>query len=271
MQTYLNLLKHVLENGKEREDRTGVGTLSVFGYQARYDLRNGFPICTTKKLHWKSIFWELMWFLGGHTNVNWLEEKGVTIWSAWKLSDGTIGPGYGAQLRGAWHKNNTHDREISFWVDQVLELIRNLREDPFSRRHLLSSWNPDAIDSMALAPCHPLSQFYVSDGELSCHLYQRSGDAFLGVPFNIASYALLTHLLAAMTGLKVGEFIHSFGDLHIYKNHIEQVKLQLTRTPKPLPKLEILRIPEKIEDFVIDDVRIVGYEPDPNIKAKVAV
>lgn len=260
MQQYLNLLQHVLDHGTERGDRTGTGTRSVFGYQMRFDLQKGFPLLTTKALHTKSIVYELLWMLKGDTNVQYLQERGVRIWDAWANEHGELGPIYGAQ----W-------RDWDFTIDQIAELIKRLKTDPHSRRHVVSAWNVGMIDDMALPPCHCLFQFYVADGKLSCQLYQRSGDVFLGVPFNIASYALLTHMIAQVVGLEVGEFVHTFGDAHIYLNHIEQTKEQLQRQPDTLPTLWLNPEVRDIDGFRYDDIKFMGYSPQPHIRAEVSV
>ncbi len=264
MRQYHDLLHDVLDNGTDRSDRTGTGTRSVFGRQARWDLSEGFPLVTTKKLHIKSIIYELLWFLRGETNVRWLQERGVRIWNEWADENGDLGPVYGSQWR-SWPDGRGGT------IDQIANVVQSIRTKPDSRRHIVTAWNPAEVDDMALPPCHCLFQFYVADGKLSCQLYQRSADLFLGVPFNIASYALLTHMMAQVTGLQPGEFVHSFGDLHIYHNHFEQARLQLTRTPKPLPRLTIDPDKRDIFDFDFDDFMITGYDPDPTIKAEIAV
>jgi thymidylate synthase len=264
MRQYLDLLTDVLENGTDRPDRTGTGTRSVFGRQSRYDLSEGFPLLTTKKLHIKSIVYELLWFLRGETNVRWLQERGVRIWNEWADENGDLGPVYGSQWR-SWPDGRGGT------IDQIANVVHSIRHKPDSRRHIVTAWNPAEVDDMALPPCHCLFQFYVADGKLSCQLYQRSADLFLGVPFNIASYALLTHMMAQVSGLKVGEFVHSFGDLHLYHNHFEQVRLQLSRSPKPLPQLQINPDKRDIFDFAFEDFTITGYDPDPSIKAEIAV
>ena len=261
---YLNLLRHVLEHGKPKADRTGTGTYSVFGAQARFDLRNNFPLLTTKKVHTKSIIYELLWFLRGDTNVKWLNEHGVTIWDEWADKDGNLGRIYGAQ----WCDWRAPDGRSINQIDQVIEQIK---KNPDSRRHIVSAWNPGEIDKMALPSCHALFQFYVSDGELSCQLYQRSADIFLGVPFNIASYALLTLMVAQVCGLKPGDFVHTFGDLHLYSNHVEQAKLQLSREPRPLPQMKLNPAVKNIDHFKFEDFELAGYDPHPAIKAPIAV
>jgi thymidylate synthase len=264
MHAYLNLLRHVLDYGTRKADRTGTGTLSVFGYQMRFDLAAGFPMVTTKKLHTKSIVHELLWFLAGDTNVEYLRNNGVTIWDEWAKPDGSLGPVYGKQWR-CWSAPDGRT------IDQIAEAVTQIERNPDSRRIIVTAWNPADLQDMALAPCHCLFQFYVADGRLSCQLYQRSADIFLGVPFNIASYALLTQMIAKVTGLRPGEFIHTLGDAHLYLNHLEQAKLQLSRMPRGLPKMEITRDVPTIFDFKFDDFRLVGYEPWPAIKAPIAV
>lgn len=264
MKQYHDLCHHVLTNGKKKNDRTGTGTISVFGYQMRFHLADGFPLVTTKKLHVKSIIHELLWFLKGDTNISYLNEKGVKIWNAWADENGDLGPIYGKQWR-SWKKPDGGT------VDQIARVVRDIRENPDSRRLVVSAWNAGELEDMALAPCHCLFQFYVADGKLSCHLYQRSADIFLGVPFNIASYALLTLMIAHVTGLQPGDFIHSFGDAHIYLNHIEQVKLQLSREIRPLPKMELNPSVRSIFDFTYDDFTLIGYNPHPHIKGEVSV
>jgi thymidylate synthase len=263
MRQYLDLLKHVTEHGTLKSDRTGTGTTSVFGYQMRFDLSDGFPLLTTKKLHIKSIIHELLWFLSGSTNIGYLKENGVRIWDEWADENGELGPVYGHQ----WRHWPAADGGT---IDQISDVIDQIRTNPDSRRLIVSAWNPTDVPRMALPPCHSLFQFYVAAGRLSCQLYQRSADIFLGVPFNIASYALLTHMVAAVTDLEVGEFIHTFGDAHVYSNHSEQVVEQLSRDPRPLPTLSINRR-NSIFDFVYDDFTIEGYNPHPHIKAAVAV
>jgi len=261
---YLDLLRHVLEHGKFKADRTGTGTYSVFGAQARFDLRNNFPLLTTKKVHTKSIIYELLWFLRGDTNVKYLNNHGVTIWDEWADQDGSLGRVYGAQ----WCDWRTADGRSLNQIDQVIEQIK---KNPDSRRHMVTAWNPGELDRMALAPCHALFQFYVLDGELSCQLYQRSADIFLGVPFNIASYALLTLMVAQVCGLKPGDFVHTFGDLHLYANHVEQAKLQLSRGPRPLPQMKLNPAVKNLHDFKFEDFELTGYDPHPGIKAPIAV
>jgi thymidylate synthase len=264
MQTYLDLCRHILENGVKKGDRTGTGTLSVFGYQMRFDLAAGFPLLTTKKLYTRSIIYELLWFLRGDTNIHYLHDHNVHIWDEWADAEGNLGPIYGKQ----WRSFRGADGKT---VDQIQWVIDELRRNPNSRRLIVSAWNPPEIEDMALPPCHCLFQFYVTDGRLSCQLYQRSGDTFLGVPFNIASYALLTHMIAHVTGLQPGEFIHTLGDAHIYLNHIDQVKLQLTREPLPLPTLELNPDVRSIFDFTFQDIKILNYQAHPNIKGEIAV
>lgn len=264
MQNYLDLMKKVRFEGVEKGDRTGTGTVSIFGPQLRFDLSAGFPLVTTKKLHLKSIIYELLWFLKGSTNVKYLNENGVSIWNDWASEEGELGPIYGKQ----WRSWPTPDGGS---IDQIAVLIDGLKNNPNSRRHMVSAWNVGEIDDMALPPCHCLFQFYVADGALSCQLYQRSADVFLGVPFNIASYALFTHMVAQVVGLRVGEFIHTFGDTHLYLNHLEQADKQLERAPFALPRLVVNPDVTDINDFVFDDFEIVGYESHPHIAAKVAV
>ena len=261
---YLDLLSHVLENGTLKADRTGTGTLSVFGHQMRFDLGQGFPATTTKKLHMKSVVAELIWFLRGDTNVAWLQDRGVTIWDEWADEHGDLGPVYGHQ----WRSWPTPDGRS---VDQIATVIESIRTNPDSRRHMVSAWNVADIESMALPPCHTMFQFYVADGRLSCQLYQRSADIFLGVPFNIASYALLTMMVAQVCELEPGDFIHTLGDAHLYLNHLDQARLQLTRKPRALPQLRINPDRKGIDDFVETDLTLVGYDPHPGIKAPIAV
>jgi len=262
---YLDLLTEVLERGERREDRTGTGTLSLFGRQIRHDLSKGFPMLTTKKLHLRSIIYELLWFLSGETNIRYLKDNGVSIWDEWADEDGNLGPVYGSQ----WRSWLAADGQI---IDQISLLIEGIKNNPFSRRHIVSAWNVGEINKMALPPCHALFQFYVhEDGRLSCQLYQRSADIFLGVPFNIVSYSLFTHMVAQATDLQVGEFVHTFGDLHLYTNHIEQAKLQLSREPRPLPSLKINPVVKSILEFKFEDFEIVDYEAYPAIKAPIAV
>ena len=264
MKQYLDLLRHVKETGVDRGDRTGTGTRSVFGYQMRFDLSEGFPVTTTKKLHLKSIIHELLWFLKGETNIAYLHEHGVTIWDEWADENGELGPVYGSQWR-SWPAPDGRK------IDQIALLIESIKTNPNSRRHIVSAWNPAEVDEMALPPCHCLFQFYVSDGKLSCQLYQRSADIFLGVPFNIASYALLTMMVAQVTGLRPGDFVHTFGDAHLYHNHFEQAETQLTRQPKPLPFMKINPDVKDIFSFRSEDFELVGYEADATIKAPIAV
>jgi thymidylate synthase len=264
MKQYLTLLQHILKEGVEKEDRTGTGTISTFGYQMRFPLQEGFPLVTTKKIHLKSVIHELLWFLQGSTNVSYLQENGVRIWNEWADENGELGPVYGSQ----WRSWPTPDGSQ---VDQISTLIEGLKNNPDSRRHIVSAWNVGLLDKMALPPCHILFQFYVANGKLSCQLYQRSADSFLGVPFNIASYALLTLMVAQVTGLEPGDFVHTFGDVHIYKNHLEQVKLQLSREPRPLPTMKINPEVKDIFGFTFDDFAIENYDPHPHIKGKVAV
>jgi thymidylate synthase len=264
MDSYLNMMRHVLDNGVKKTDRTGTGTLSVFGHQMRFDLAKGFPMVTTKKLHLKSIIYELLWFLQGNTNNNWLTERGVSIWNEWAQPNGELGPIYGYQWRSWPTPSGEH-------IDQISQIIDQIKKTPDSRRIIVSAWNVADIPSMALAPCHAFFQFYVADGKLSCQLYQRSADIFLGVPFNIASYALLTHMVAQQTGLEVGDFVWTGGDCHLYLNHLEQVNLQLSRTPYPLPKLHIKRHPASIFDYEFEDFEVIDYVCHPAIKAPVAI
>jgi len=264
MQQYLSMMRHVRDNGARKEDRTGTGTLSVFGHQMRFDLSAGFPLVTTKKLHLRSILHELLWFLSGDSNIRYLQENGVSIWDDWADEDGELGPVYGVQ----WRNWPTPDGKS---IDQISAVVARIRDDPDSRRLLVCAWNVAEVPKMALPPCHCLFQFYVADGKLSCQLYQRSCDIFLGVPFNIASYALLTHMIAQQTHLKVGEFIWTGGDCHLYLNHLEQVEKQLDRDPLPLPTLAIKRHPESIFDYTFDDFEVLNYESHPHIPAAIAV
>jgi len=264
MQQYLDLLNRVLDEGVDRGDRTGTGTRAVFGHQMRFDLAEGFPLLTTKKLHTRSIIHELLWFIRGDTNIRYLQENGVSIWDEWADGNGDLGPVYGKQWR-RWQ--GADGREI----DQLAELVEAIRTTPESRRLMLSAWNPADLPQMALPPCHCLFQFFVAEGRLSCQLYQRSADIFLGVPFNIASYALLTHMIAAVCDLKPGTFVHTLGDAHLYSNHFGQARLQLTRTPGPLPTLVLRRVPDSIDGFTFEDFEITGYEAAPNIPAPIAV
>ena len=264
MKQYLNLLDHILEKGSKKEDRTGTGTISSFGYQMRFDLSEGFPYITTKKLHLKSIIYELLWFLKGDTNVKYLQDNGVKIWNEWADGNGDLGHIYGYQWR-SWPKpDGTH-------LDQITQVINQIKTNPDSRRLIVSAWNAGDIENMALPPCHAFFQFYVNDGKLSCQLYQRSADVFLGVPFNIASYALLTMMVAQVCNLKLGDFVHSFGDVHIYLNHLEQVKLQLSREPRALPTMWINPEVKNIFDFTGNDFRLENYDPHPHIKGEVAI
>lgn len=264
MKVYHDLLQHVLDNGTDRGDRTGTGTRSVFGHQMRFNLQEGFPLVTTKKVHTRSIIHELLWFLKGDSNVKYLQENGVRIWNEWADENGELGPVYGVQWRSWPAANGQH-------IDQISELVNQLKNNPNSRRHIISAWNVGEISNMALPPCHALFQFYVADGKLSCQLYQRSADLFLGVPFNIASYALLTMMIAQVVGLDVGDFVHTFGDAHIYHNHFEQVKLQLSREERALPQLTLNPDVKDIFQFTFEDFELVGYDPHPTIKAPIAV
>jgi thymidylate synthase len=264
MKAYLDLLRHIRAHGTQKSDRTGTGTLSVFGYQMRFDLADGFPMLTTKKLHLKSIVHELLWFLRGETNVKPLQAVGVKIWDEWAKPDGELGPIYGYQWRSWPAPDGRH-------VDQIAQVVDGIRKNPDSRRLIVSAWNVADIPDMALAPCHVLFQFYVAEGRLSCQLYQRSADVFLGVPFNIASYALLTMMIAQVTGLGLGDFVHTFGDAHLYLNHLEQADLQLTREPRALPRMQLNPAVTRLEDFRFEDFTLVGYEPHPHIAAPVAV
>ena len=264
MKTYLDLLDHVLTHGVRKEDRTGTGTLSVFGHQMRFDLAEGFPLVTTKKLHTRSIIHELLWFLKGDTNIGYLRDNGVTIWDEWADAEGNLGPVYGAQWRSWPTPDGQH-------IDQITRVVEDIRRSPDSRRLIVSAWNVGELPHMALPPCHALFQFYVAEGRLSCQLYQRSADIFLGVPFNIASYALLTHMVAQQTDLEPGEFIWTGGDCHLYLNHLDQARLQLSRTPRALPRLKLARRPESIFDYRFEDFVIEDYDPWPGIKAPIAV
>ena len=264
MQQYHDLMRHVLEHGNDKGDRTGTGTRSVFGYQMRFDLSEGFPVLTTKKLHLRSIIHELLWFLQGDTNIRYLKENGVSIWDEWADEEGNLGPVYGYQWRSWPAPDGRH-------IDQIATVVEQIKTNPNSRRMIVSAWNPALVDDMALPPCHAMFQFYVADGKLSCQLYQRSADIFLGVPFNIASYALLTMMVAQVCGLQAGEFIHTLGDAHLYNNHFEQARLQLSRTPKTLPTMNINPEVKDLFGFKFEDFELVGYDPDPHIKAAVAV
>ncbi len=280
MKQYLDLLQHVLDNGAQKSDRTGTGTRSVFGYQMRFDLREGFPLLTTKKLHTRSIFQELLWFLSGDTNVKSLQEKKVTIWDEWATAEqcarfgrkeGDLGPVYGHQWRNFGATKNPDGRYQKDGVDQITRLIEGIKNNPDSRRHIVTGWNPLEADQVALPPCHTLFQFYVVDGTLSCQLYQRSADIFLGVPFNIASYALLTHMIAQVCDLKAGEFVHTLGDAHLYSNHLDQAREQLSREPRALPQLKLNPAVKDIFAFRFEDIEVLQYDPHPSIKAPIAV
>jgi thymidylate synthase len=264
MRQFLDLMQHILDRGVRKNDRTGTGTLSVFGYQMRFDLAAGFPLVTTKKVHLKSIVHELLWFLSGDTNIRYLKDNGVRIWDEWADAEGNLGPVYGAQ----WRSWPTPDGGS---IDQIKAVVEQIRRNPDSRRLIVSAWNPADVDKQALPPCHVLFQFYVANGRLSCQLYQRSGDVFLGVPFNIASYALLTMMVAQVTGLRPGDFVHTFGDVHLYANHVEQARLQLSREPRALPVMRLNPDVHSIFDFVYDDFTLQNYDPHPHIKAEVAV
>jgi len=265
MLEYQRLLKKVLTHGSYREDRTGTGAYSIFGEQSRYDLSAGFPVVTTKKVHLRSIIHELLWFLKGDTNIRYLQENKVTIWDEWADDQGDLGPVYGAQWRGWMGAPGAEP------IDQIVKLIEGIRSNPYSRRHIVSAWNVAVVDQMALPPCHCLFQFFVSGGKLSCQLYQRSADLFLGVPFNIASYALLIHMVAQVCGLQPGDFVHTFGDLHLYKNHLDQARLQLTREPRPLPQMKLNPTVKDLFDFKYEDFTLEGYDPHPAIKAPIAI
>ena len=264
MQQYLDLLKHILDTGATKSDRTGTGTTSCFGYQMRFDLQKGFPLVTTKRLHLKSIIYELLWFLKGETNIKYLNDHGVSIWNEWADENGELGPVYGKQ----WRNWQGADGQV---IDQISDAVRQIKDNPDSRRIIVSAWNVADLSKMALMPCHALFQFYIADGKLSCQLYQRSADVFLGVPFNIASYALLTMMMAQVCDLEPGDFIHTFGDVHIYNNHIEQVKLQLSRTPYPLPTMRLNPVVKNIFDFIYEDFTLENYQYHPAIKAPIAV
>ena len=264
MQQYLDLMDRILRTGTVKSDRTGTGTLSVFGHQMRFNLSEGFPLVTTKKVHVRSVIVELLWFLQGSTNVRWLQERGVSIWDEWADADGELGPVYGHQWRSWPAPDGRH-------IDQIAAVVRSLRDSPDSRRHIVSAWNVAEVADMALPPCHTMFQFYVADGRLSCQLYQRSADVFLGVPFNIASYALLTQMMAQVVGLVPGDFVHTLGDAHLYANHLEQARLQLTRTPRALPSLAITPGVTDIDAFSYEDFTVLGYDPYPAIKAPIAV
>ena len=269
-QTYFDLINDVLTNGVEKTDRTGTGTISVFGRQSRYDLTQGFPILTSKRVHWKSVVGELLWFLRGDTNIKWLKENGISIWDEWADGDGNLGPIYGHQWR-KWYEYDDDGWNAASSIDQIAQVIQQIKTNPDSRRLIVSAWNVADIPNMALAPCHTMFQFYVVNGKLSCQLYQRSCDSFLGMPFNIASSALLTHMIAQVCGLGVGDFVHTFGDLHIYSNHREQLKEQLSRTPYPMPKLVLNPEVKDIDSFTFGDIKLENYQHHPAIKGKVAI
>ena len=264
MRVYLDLLQRILDEGTEKSDRTGTGTLSVFGHQMRFDLNEGFPLVTTKRIHTRSVFGELLWFLRGDTNVRWLQERGISIWDEWADEQGDLGPVYGYQWRSWPAPDGAH-------IDQIAAIVEQIRTNPDSRRHIVSAWNVADVPKMALAPCHTMFQFYVADGKLSCQLYQRSADVFLGVPFNIASYALLTHMVAQVTGLEVGDFVHTLGDAHLYLNHLDQARLQLSREPRALPQLQLNPRVRALDEFELEDINVVAYDPHEGIKAPIAV
>jgi thymidylate synthase len=264
MRAYLDLMQQILDEGVDRSDRTGTGTRSVFGHQMRFDLSAGFPLVTTKKIHLKSVIGELLWFISGETNVKWLQENGITIWDEWADESGELGPVYGHQ----WRSWPTPDGRT---IDQLTKVINDIKANPDSRRHIVSAWNVADLDAMALAPCHAFFQFYVADGRLSLQLYQRSADVFLGVPFNIASYALLTHMVAQVTGLEAGDFVHTFGDAHLYLNHLDQAREQLSRQPRRLPELWLDPSVKSIDDYTFDSIKVTGYDPHPLIKAPIAI
>lgn len=267
MQQYHDLIREILSNGTEKKDRTGTGTYSIFGYQMRFDLEKGFPLVTTKSIHWKSVVHELLWFISGNTNIQYLRDNGVSIWNEWADEYGNLGPVYGAQWR-KW-KHEGHGNKIE--IDQLARVIQEIKTDPYSRRLIVSAWNVGDVNQMALPPCHLLFQFYVANNKLSCQMYQRSCDVFLGVPFNIASYALLTHMVAQVCGLGVGSFVHTLGDAHLYRNHLNQAVTQIARTPKDLPTLRLNPDIKNIDDFTFEDIQLLGYDPYPPIKAEVSV